>query len=121
MNKIPNITLWGETVNTPEIADGIYQVDAVRQSGVMVRQSTAARELSEEAVTCGLQHGEWLYFDEDSQAVVFRELLDAPDCELTKDSGEPLCDAFTRCIDKCLREYCPKYWNYRMWRLTEAK
>jgi hypothetical protein len=118
MNKIPKVTLWGDTVNTTEIARGIYQVDAARQSGVMVQRSAAARELSEDAARSGLGHGDWLYYDENNQAVVFRELMDKPDCDFMRNGAEILRDTFARYIDKSLREYCPDYWGYRLWRLT---
>jgi bifunctional DNA-binding transcriptional regulator/antitoxin component of YhaV-PrlF toxin-antitoxin module len=79
------------------------------------------RELSEEARRYGLERGAFLYYDEDSQAVVLRELMDKPNCDFTKNGGDALRDEFARYIDKSLREHTPEYWGYRLWRFAGVR
>jgi hypothetical protein len=119
MNNIPNVTIWGKAENTTEIAPNIYRVDTAGHGGIVMRKHIAERELSEEARRCGLERGDWIYFEEDCQAfVVYRELLDRNAKWNLRDITATR-TGFEQHVNENIKSFNPEYWGYRLWRLAD--
>lgn len=107
----PENSPWGEVQHCDTLCTGVFMVSTAGHGGTMITKDMTA-VLSPAARKCGMKHGGFLCFEEDTEEnIVLRELLDKklwaiPD--RIKDKA-----AFEESINAGLRKCHPDYWRVR--------
>ena len=115
----PKNSLWGKVQNCDTLCPGVFMVDTASHGGVMFSKDMSAL-LSPTATKYGEKHGEYICFEEDTNAcVALRELLDKKLWSIPENVKDKA--GFEENINKSLKEFNPDYWRARQTGIENAE